>query len=205
LLTVAAMADNDFQVEAIGSIFAQALINEAQKRGALAAVTEDVRGIGELLQSNTMFRQFTQALDIGEEERIAALDKIFSGRVEELTHQVLRSMARRDRLMFLGGFVRGFEDILRKMGGHVSVELTTAGELSPEVLERVRTALGSSLGGKTVDMQVKTDPSLIGGMMLKIGDTLIDGSVATQLERIEEQLKRKGVGRLQGNAAALLA
>lgn len=199
------MADDDFHVEAIGTIFAQALINEAQKQGNLAAVTEDVRGIGELLRSNASFRGFTQALDIGEEERLASLDKIFTGRVENLTHQVLRSLARRDRLMFLGGFVKGFETLLRKMGGHVAVELTTASELSPEVIQRVTAALGANLGGKTVDMKVKTDPALIGGMTLVIGDTLIDGSVATQLERIEEQLKRKGVGRLQGNAAALLA
>lgn len=199
------MADDDFHVEAVGTIFAQALINEAQKQGNLAAVTEDVRGIGELLRSNASFRGFTQALDIGEEERLASLDKIFAGRVENLTHQVLRSLARRDRLMFLGGFVKGFETLLRKMGGHVAVELTTASELSPEVIQRVTAALGANLGGKTVDMKVKTDPALIGGMTLVIGDTLIDGSVATQLERIEEQLKRKGVGRLQGNAAALLA
>lgn len=199
------MADDDFHVEAVGTIFAQALINEAQKQGNLAAVTEDVRGIGELLRSNASFRGFTQALDIGEEERLASLDKIFTGRVENLTHQVLRSLARRDRLMFLGGFVEGFETLLRKMGGHVAVELTTASELSPEVIQRVTAALGANLGGKTVDMKVKTDPALIGGMTLMIGDTLIDGSVATQLERIEEQLKRKGVGRLQGNAAALLA
>lgn len=199
------MADDDFHVETVGTIFAQALINEAQKQGNLAAVTEDVRGIGELLRSNASFRGFTQALDIGEEERLASLDKIFTGRVENLTHQVLRSLARRDRLMFLGGFVKGFETLLRKMGGHVAVELTTASELSPEVIQRVTAALGANLGGKTVDMKVKTDPALIGGMTLVIGDTLIDGSVATQLERIEEQLKRKGVGRLQGNAAALLA
>lgn len=199
------MADNDFHVEAVGSIFAQALINEAQKQGNVEAVTEDVRGIGELLKTNPAFKGFTQALDVSEEDRLAALNKIFEGRVENLTLQVLRSLARRDRLMFLGGFVAGFETILRKMGGHVSVELTTASDLSPEVIERVKNAVGVSLGGKTADLKVKTDPSLIGGMMLMVGDTLIDGSVATQLERIEEQLKRNGVSRLQGNATAVLA
>jgi F-type H+-transporting ATPase subunit delta len=201
----AAMADTEFHVEAVGAIFAQALINEAQKQGNLAAVTEDVRGIGELLRGNAAFRAFTESISIPEEEKLVAIDKVFAGRVENLTHQVLRSLAKRDRLMFIGGFVEGFETILRKMGGHVAVELTTASELSPEVIERVTTALGAKLGGKIVDMKVKTDASLIGGMTLMIGDTLIDGSVATQLERIEEQLKRKGVGRLQGNAAALLA
>ncbi len=199
------MADNDFHVEAVGSIFAQALVNEAQKQGNLAGVTEDVRGIGELLRTNVAFRGFTQALDVSEEDRLSSLHKIFEGRLENLTLQVLLSLARRDRLMFLGGFVAGFETILRKMGGHVAAELTTAHDLSPEVIDRVKAAIGASLGGKTADLKVKTDPALIGGMMLMVGDTLIDGSVATQLERIEEQLKRNGVGRLQGNATAVLA
>src|SRR3954469_1282122 len=97
------MPDNDFQVEAIGSVYAQALINEAQKQNALAEVTEDVRGIGTLLRDNKAFSAFSQSLTIGEEERQSALDKIFGGRIHALTLQVLKSLARRDRMMFLGG------------------------------------------------------------------------------------------------------
>ncbi|HVS71749.1 MAG TPA: ATP synthase F1 subunit delta [Phycisphaerae bacterium] len=198
------MPDNDFQVEAIGEVYAQALINEAQKQGNLDAVTEDVRGIAELLRTNPSFKSFIEALTIGEEERLRSLSKIFEGRVEELTLQVLLSMSRRDRLMFLEGFVMAYEDILRKMSGHVDVELTSALELPAEALERVREAVGRSLGGKSPDLKLRTDSALIGGMMLRIGDTLIDASVATQLEKIQEQLKRKGVGRLQSGAAALV-
>lgn len=185
------MADSEFQVEAIGEVYAQALVNEAQKQNALAEITEDVRGIGQLLRQNKAFLAFTQALSIGEEERLSALDKIFSGRIHALTHNVLKSLARRDRLMFIGGLVSGFESILKKMGGHVDATIVTARELTPAVVDRVRQAVGQSLG-KTIDIKVKVDPALIGGMTLTIGDTLIDGSVATQLEKIKEQLKRGG-------------
>jgi F-type H+-transporting ATPase subunit delta len=185
------MADNDFQVESIGEVYAQALINEAQKQNALAEVTDDVRGIGQLLRENKAFLGFTQALTIGEEERLRSLDKIFSGRVHPLTLQVLLSISRRDRLMFLNGFVSGFEAILKKMGGHIDAAIVSAKELSPAVVDRVKQGVGKSLG-KTVDVTVKVDPSLIGGMTLTIGDTLIDGSVATQLEKLKEQLKRGG-------------
>ncbi|HVX84805.1 MAG TPA: ATP synthase F1 subunit delta [Phycisphaerae bacterium] len=198
------MPDNDFQIEAIGEVYAQALINEARKQGNLDAVTDDVRGIGELLRTNAGFKSFIEALTIGEEERLRSLKKIFEGRVQELTLQVLLSMSRRDRLMFLDGFVMAFEDILRKMSGHVDVELTSALDLPADALDRVREAVGRSLGGKSPDLKLKTDPTLIGGMMLRIGDTLIDASVATQLDKIQDQLKRKGVGRLQTSAAALL-
>jgi F-type H+-transporting ATPase subunit delta len=194
------MADNEFQIESIGEIYAQALINEAQKQNALEQIPEDVRGIGELLKTNKAFAAFCDALTVGEEERIGHLDKIFGGRVHPLTLSTLKSLARRDRFMFLGGFVRGFETILKKMSGHVDVELVTPTELRPEVLERVKQAVGKSIG-RTADIKVKLDPSLIGGMTLRIGDTLIDGSVATQLEKIEEQLKKTGLGQLNASTA----
>jgi F-type H+-transporting ATPase subunit delta len=194
------MADNDFQVESIGEIYAQALINEAQKQHALEQVTDDVRGIGEVLKTNAMFRRFTEALMVGEEERLAALDKIFGGRVHELTLATLKSLARRDRFMFLGGFVQGFDVILKKMSGHMDVELVTPVELKPEVLERVKQAVGQSIG-KTPDVKVTIDPALIGGMTLRIGDTLIDGSVATQLGKMEDALKKRGLGQLDVAAA----
>jgi len=199
------MADNEFQVESIGEVYAQALVNEAQKQNALEQITEDVRGIGGLLKNNPAFAAFTQTLTIGEDERLAALDKVFGqGRVHPLTLSTLKSLARRDRFMFLRGFVEGFEAILKKMSGHTDVELVSPSALSEQVLERVKQAVGRSID-RTADIKVTIDPSLIGGMTLRIGDTLIDGSVATQLVKIEEQLKRKGVSSLQGNMAAVVS
>jgi F-type H+-transporting ATPase subunit delta len=188
------MADNEFQVESMGEVYAQALINEAQKQGVLEEVTEDVRGIGELLKTNKMFLAFTQALTIGDDERLTMLEKLFAGRVHQLTLNVIKSMARRDRLMFLRGLAEGFLEIRRKMSGHVDVELVSAKELPPAVVERVKQALNRNEAGgaQIADVHVTVNPALIGGMTLRIGDTLIDGSVATQLEKMKDQLKRGG-------------
>ncbi|HUO10158.1 MAG TPA: ATP synthase F1 subunit delta [Phycisphaerae bacterium] len=195
------MADNEFQVESIGAVYAQALINEGQKQNALAEITDDVRGIGQLLKEDEAFFAFTQALTIGEDERLNSLKKIFEGRVHPLTLNVLQSLARRDRLMFLRGLVEAFETILKEMSGHVDVELICASELNPGTLERIKQSLIQKAGaaeGKAVDLKIKIDPSLIGGITLRIDDTLIDGSVATQLAKMEEQLKSRGIGQLQG-------
>jgi len=161
----------------------------------LAKVTEDVRGIGALLKTNEMLASFAGALTIGEEERLATLDKIFQGRVHPLTLNTLKSLSRRDRIMFLRGFVSGFEAILKKMSGLVDVELTSSFELPGDVVERVQAVVSGSLGKQTM-IHVVVDPGLIGGMTLRIGDTLIDGSVRAQLAKIEEQLKVRGIGKL---------
>jgi F-type H+-transporting ATPase subunit delta len=182
------VADNALQFSALGAVYAQALINEAQKQNALAEVTEDFRGIGELLRTNPDFHAFVQALAIGEKERLAALAKIFAGRVHILTLNVLDALSRRDRLVFLDAFVHAFEEILKKMSGVVEVQLASAVILQPDTIRRVQDALARSLG-KAVDLRVSIDPALVGGITLAVGDTLIDGSVATHLRKLEQQLK----------------
>ena len=74
------MAESEFQVESIGEVYAQALINEAQKQNALEQVSDDIQGIGELLANNKIFYNFTQALGTSEDEKAKHLDKIFSGK-----------------------------------------------------------------------------------------------------------------------------
>ena len=182
------MPTNSRQFTALGAIYAQALINEAQKQNALADVTDDVRGIGELLRANREFHAFTQALTIGEDERLALLEKIFAGRIHILTLNVLKAMSRRDRLVFLGDFAQAFDDILKKMSGIVEVHLASAVILQPDTIRRVQDALARTLA-KKIDLRVSIDPALVGGITLTIGDTLIDGSVATQLRKMEDQLK----------------
>jgi len=186
------MPDNEFQIEAIGAVYAQALINEAQKQNVLAEVSEDIHGLAQLLRDNKAFLAFTQALTIGEEERLASLQKIFGdGRVHPLVLNALKSISRRDRMMFLPGFVQAYDGILKKMSGHIEAELTSATELPADTLNRISETVGRTMG-KKVDMKVKIDPKLIGGVMLLIGDTLMDASVATQLNKMEVQLKRGG-------------
>lgn len=194
------MSDTEFQVESLGTVYAQALINEAQKQGVLDQVTDDIHGIGELLRDNESFRAFTHALTIGEDERLAVLRKIFDGRIHPLTFNVLLAMSRRDRLIFLRGLIEAFDDILKKMSGHVDVEVTSAQALNPAVLARVQQAISKSQA-KAADITLKIDPALIGGITVRVGDLLIDGSVATQLRKIQEQLKRFGDFKLESVVA----
>jgi len=194
------MADNEFQVESMGEIYAQALVNEAEKQGVFAEVAEDVRGIGELLQKDESFRAFVQAVTLREEEQMAVLERIFSGRIHSLTLNTMKAMARRGRLMFLRGPVEGLDASQKRMSGMGDVERTSASPISDAVVAKVKAALASGRTGGTPDIKVTIDPSLIGGMRVRIGDTLIDGSVAKQLEKMRDQLK---LGRSMKSEAVL--
>lgn len=185
------MADNEFQVEAVGAVYARALVNMAKGEGKLDAVAQDVRGLMDVLDVNPAFVRFAEAVTIPGDEKAKVVERIFGGRVENITLQVLKAMARRDRLMFIRGLVAAFERILAKMANQVEVEVTTAQELSSEAQERVRAGVAKALG-KEPEMEIKVDAKLIGGLKVRVGDTMIDGSVATQLKKMEARLKREG-------------
>jgi len=198
------MADSEFQIEAMGLIYAQALFNLAKQQNIVDEITEDVRGIGAAMSANPQLTAFFEAPMVTEEEKERAVDKIFTGRVNMLTLQVLKSMGRRDRLMFSGGLVKAWEDLLARLANRVDVELVSAQALSPEAMERIKAAVGKALG-KVPDFATRIDPTLLGGLKLRVGDTMIDASVETQLQKIKTQLQRTGLTALQKRMDAITA
>lgn len=196
------MAETDYQVEAIGEIYAQALIHVAQKQNVLPAVQEDIASLDALLKSGGLFRDFVQAADIASEMHRQILEKMFSGKVHQLTLETLKSMAARNRLMFLGGMINGFKTIIGRQSGRIEVDLVSASELSPDLIERLRVAVNKATGHQP-EFKTEIDPSLIGGVRVKIGDTLIDASVEAQLEKIRRQLQTKGLERMQKSATVV--
>ncbi len=188
----------------MGQVYAQALVNLAVAQNALAEITEDVRGLAELMKRDAEFAAFAAAATIGDDEKIRSLTKIFEGRVHRLVLETLKAMARRERLIFLPGLFLAFEDILRRLRGEEDVEVVSAQALPAEAVERIRAGVAKALG-KEPTLVTRVDGSLIGGIVLRVGDTQIDGSVETQLQRMQERLQREGAAHLHGKAGAMVS
>ncbi len=93
------------------------------------------------------------------------------------------------RMAFLGAINDFYQKLADELKGVAQATVTSAGELSADAVERIRTAL-SKRTGKDVVLEVKQDPSLIGGLVTQIGDLVLDGSIRTQLLNMRESLKR---------------
>lgn len=185
------MPDKNLDSVALGHVYAEALTRIAQKQNALPDVSADIQGLSTLLDTMPRFDAFIQAVTISPEEKMAALEKMFKDRLNPLTLRTLVSMAKRDRLIFMRGFIAAFNKILEGLSNQVDVEVTTAIALSDSAARRIEERVGASLK-KTVVLHQKTNPLLLGGMVLQIGDTLIDGSVEAQLARVKTQMQNKG-------------
>jgi len=116
--------------------------------------------------------------------------------VEELTRRakvapmlakLLALLAGRDRLVLLPELLAAYRERLLDHLKIVRAEVTTAVTLSPDRAKAVEQSL-ARMTGRTVTLETRMDPSIIGGVVARIGSTVYDGSVATQLRKMREQL-----------------
>jgi F-type H+-transporting ATPase subunit delta len=110
-------------------------------------------------------------------------------RPDQMTANLLRIMLSHDRLHHLAEVYEQFRRAMNERKGLIVAEVTTAAEVGRSEQENLGRTL-ERMTGKRVEFKFKTDPSLIGGVVTRIGSVVYDGSVRTQLQEIKEQLKR---------------
>ncbi|MGC8625181.1 MAG: ATP synthase F1 subunit delta [Phycisphaerae bacterium] len=183
------MQYKESQYMALGQVYAAALYDVAQKSGQLDAVLTDIESIRALLAAAPRLDMFLKALIITAPEKWKLLESAVSGSVNTLTLAVLSAMARRDRLDVLREFTLAFAIVQRERDNRLSIDIISAQPLPEPEQQRIAEAAGRSLG-RQIDLTARVDGSLVGGIQLKIGDMLIDGSVQRRLRDMRAYLHR---------------
>lgn len=160
------------------------LANERQQTDTVAA---DLSSLQEVLAQNPVFRDFLRDPSISENERGETLKKVFDGKVVPLLGYFLQLLNAKNRLGQIDEIAAAYRDLLDEQNGKIEVDVTVASKLSSEQLEDVRQKVSAALGKDAVVHQY-VDESIIGGMILRVQDQLIDASVKTQLAAMKKQL-----------------
>ena len=127
--------------------------------------------------------------NLNEEEQRRVIDGALKpGAVSDLARNLLYLLVRRQRLGLLPRIVEVFQEMYNKEKGVVVAEVTSAVPLDPVHKQRVADELSKMTGGKKVDLRVHEDPRILGGIIARIGDELIDASIATRLAELSERL-----------------
>ena len=166
--------------------YAQALLQLAQERNLTEPVGAELSGLREVIETNPTFAEFLKDPGIGNEERSSVIDRVLKPRVSPLLANFLGVLLVHGRLGLLPQIAQAYQDLLDQLQGKVEVDVTVAQRLSPEELEQVRQRVSSALKKDAVVHQY-VDDSIIGGLVLRVGDKLIDASVKTQLETMKRQ------------------
>ena len=189
------------QASPVGTVYARSLLELALEQQQLDAVSQEMHDLGELARQDRDFRRLITNPILGRQQRQDMIQRLFEGRLSDLTYRFLQVLNRKDRLAALPEVATAFAGLVAEHRNELAVQAYVPRELSPDTADRVARGLSASLG-KSVTLHQHVDPSLIGGMKLRIGDRLLDASVATQLRNLEQQLVAAGRDRARAQAAA---
>lgn len=121
-------------------------------------------------------------------KRAAVADLLARANFSPIVSKLLALLADRDRLVLVPDVLKAYSDRLLDYRNVVRAEVTTAAPIDASRAQAIQRAL-AELTGRTVTMSTKVDPTILGGMVARIGSTVYDASVTRQLERMREQLE----------------
>lgn len=187
-------ADN--QVKAAGAVaqtYARSLMELAEEAGGEvpAQIGDELGQLVGLLDEHPDLAALFANPGIHARRRARSIEAIFKGRLSDLLYRFLQVLNDKGRLGYLAAVRTAFDQMLKARRGEIDVDLYTAHPLEQSQIATIRERLSQSLG-RTALVSSHVDPSLIGGLRIRIGDRLLDGSVATQLQQLNRQLKARG-------------
>lgn len=175
-------------VETVARRYAAALADVVVKTGEVTVVKTELKTWEDLINTNhdlqTTFRN--PAISQGNKEKVLE-SLIERTQPTKTTANFLRILLRNSRLTEISEINQKFASVLEERSGIVSAEITSARQLSDNERIELQTSL-AKLAGKNVNLRFKTDESLIGGVITRLGSTVYDGSVKTQLEELKQQM-----------------
>ena len=166
--------------------YAQAVFELADEQGTLDRWERDLRSLAEAFQDPMVVTYFDSP-QVSAGQKIATADQIIGPEAQLLMRNLVGLLIERRRIRDVPQVYNLFHDRLLERQGIAVGEVTTAVPLSPEETELVRQRLGQVVG-KRVEIRTTVDPEIIGGIVARIGDELIDGSVIGQLRKLRARL-----------------
>lgn len=200
------MAALETQSDALAQVYARSLFEMAEARGGREQVEEigdELEQLVEITRNDDRFVEFLRSAILPAEARGKSLRAMFEGRVSPLTLHFLLVLNEKGRLPHLAAIATGYDELLQEKFGRVEVDVFTAGPIESGALESIKDRVRQSLGKEPV-LHHYTDEAMIGGLKLRIADQLIDGSIATRLRKMREQLARNGTARVRSRAAQII-
>lgn len=195
-------------IDEIASVYARSLLEVCDRAGGVAAAeacASELREIAEITRSDRRFGEFLRTPIVANDKRAAALGRILKGRTSDLVFRFLMVLANHGRAGRLADVADAFDALLQERLGRVEVDVFTVdGRASDEVLATVRARVKDAFAKDAVLHQY-SDPNMIGGVKLRIGDQLIDGSVATQLRSMRETVAGRGTARIRSRLGDFLS
>jgi len=172
--------------------YASALYQEADGLGVVEAVDDDVALLRESLSENRELSRFFESPVIPNDKKEAVIESLLEDRVAGLTLKFLRLLVQKDREMIVASILDRYRELRDEQRGIIDVHARVAQPLSDDDRTSLTEVLEEKTG-QTVRLHVEEEPDLIGGIVLRIGDHVFDGSVRNKLSTLRDRMHESRV------------
>ena len=181
---------NPAPVSAAAGRYASALFDLARDSDAIEAVESELATLQSAINASADLRAFLKSPVYGRDEQLAAIGALASkAGFGALAANFLKLLAQNRRLAALEEMIRAFRALAADHRGEISAEAVTAAAMSDDQIKALRLEI-ERMAGKAVNLETRVDPDLLGGLVVKIGSTMVDASLKTKLNRLKTVMKK---------------
>jgi F-type H+-transporting ATPase subunit delta len=169
--------------------YAKALFEAANEKGEVEQAQQQLSAIAQAVKADAQLRLFFEHPNIGSDEKIRVIKSAVEGKVSSYVLNAVQLLIERGRSSALPAVAEAFSSIADEALGRASAQVVSAFELSEEQKNEIAQKF-SALSGKKVSVESVVDASLLGGIRVRIGDMLYDGSLSTRLSELERSFNQ---------------
>lgn len=186
------LADQETLVPGMAGRYAQALFALSQEAGTTDKIAADLATFTNLIGQSTDLQRFVKSPVFSAEEQVKALAALLPhAGIDGLAANFIKLVAAKRRLFAIEAMIRDFNALNDVQKGVTRAKVTVADALKPEHAAALREAL-VALSGGGVELAVKVDPAIIGGLIVQLGSRMVDNSLKTKLNAIRTRMKEAG-------------
>jgi len=186
------VATEDPSVSGVSGRYATALFELARDENSIDAVLADLDQFDRLLAESDDLKRLVRSPVFSADTQLKALSAVLEkAEISGVSAKFLKVLTANRRLFAVTDVIRAFRALVAKFKGEATAEVTVAEALSDANLDALNAAL-KSVTGKDVTLNVKVDPSIIGGLVVKLGSRMVDSSLRTKLNSIKNAMKEAG-------------
>jgi F-type H+-transporting ATPase subunit delta len=183
--------------ERVARVYAEALLNAAEKRNQAGEVLEELDSlVRDVFAANPDFEKFLASRAVSRDHKPPVIRRALEGRASEVFLNFVLVLNDHDRLDLLRPILRAYRDLYDERHGRVRALVRSALPLDDDQRDRLRQELRAAFGKEPV-LEARTDPDLLGGLVVQVGDWLYDASVRTRIENLRKEIIERSSHEIQ--------
>jgi F-type H+-transporting ATPase subunit delta len=173
-------------MEEIARVYAEALFEVAREKGKLDAIREQLGQFADALEQSHEMQVFFFSPYFSSAEKKEGIHRVLEGADEELVN-FLELLAEKHRMPVMFRIRRHFDELWKRENKKIDVTVTSATELDPEVVKQIGKEIEEQTG-QSVELSSRVDDSILGGLVLQVGNMVLDASIRNRLEKLRKSV-----------------